>query len=83
MPNRCSGPTCIRMLWYGPGVVLLLLLLHHYYNYYLQNDITNVLIYTLFMVFVGSWHGYNWNFACVQSHHERRLTGNVIRIYLL
>lgn len=35
------------------------------------------------VVFVGSGHGYNWNVACVQSHNERRLTGNVMRISLL
>lgn len=61
---------------------------HNYYHYYhLQNincahSKANVLIHMM-VVFVGSWHGYNWNIACVQSHHERRLAGNVIIICLL
>lgn len=61
---------------------------HNYYHYHhLQNvncahSITNVLL-PMMVVFVGSWHGYNWNFACVQSHHEGRLAGDVIRMFIL
>lgn len=55
----------------------MILMYYYYYYYYLHiaYSIKSVLIY-MTVVFVGSRHGYNWNFACVQSHNERRLTGN-------
>lgn len=39
-----------------------------------EHSVTDVLFV---VVFIGPWHGYNWDFARVQSHHERRLTGDV------